>query len=30
MKRYLMLLLLISFCGGSSATITDEEMGESK
>ena len=24
MKRYLILLLLISFCGGSSATITDE------
>ena len=26
MKRYLILLLLISFCGGSSATITDEEI----
>ena len=24
MKRYLVLLLLLSFCGGSSATITDE------
>ena len=26
MKKYLILLLLISFCGGSSATITDEEI----
>mgnify|MGYP000533528064 CR=1 FL=1 len=29
MKRYLILLLLISFCGGSSATITDELSSES-